>query len=165
MVQKAASEMEDLFPLRDRLQVGDISAVHGGLITRHNSHQNGLDADLTYYRLNGVEQLPDIFDEFSENMIVDGKISPNFDHERNWELMKSLHRYGKVQRIFADQLIKVELCHYAQEKSEDKTYEEVLRSLRHVEDHTDHFHVRLYCPKNAKNCIAQEETPPGSGCP
>jgi len=165
MVKKTASEMDEMFPMRDRLQVGDISAMGGGQITRHNSHQNGLDADLTYYRLNGVEQLPDIFDEFSENMIVNGKISPNFDHQRNWELMKSLHWHGKVQRIFADQLIKQELCRYAQAQKEDETYVEVLRSLRHVEDHSDHLHVRLFCPETAKNCIAQEETPPGSGCP
>lgn len=165
MLQNTASEMDRLFPMRDRLQVGDISAFGGGEITRHNSHQNGLDADLAYYRTNGVEQLPDIFDEFSENMIVNGKISPNFDFERNWELMKALHRDGKVQRIFADQIVKEELCRYAQERGEDETHVEVLRSLRHVEDHSDHLHVRLYCPKTAKSCIAQEETPPGSGCP
>jgi penicillin-insensitive murein DD-endopeptidase len=165
LLQETAAEMNQLFPMRDRLQVGDLSAVNGGRISRHNSHQNGLDVDLTYYRLNGVEQLPDIFNGFEEDMVLKGKISPNFDHERNWEFIKALHRHGRVQRIFVDRVIKAELCLYARARGEDESHEEILRSLRHVNNHIHHMHVRPYCPKDASDCVAQNETPPGSGCP
>lgn len=164
LIQKAALEMNLRYPMRDRMQVGDIAQMKGGQISRHNSHQNGLDADIAYFRINGVEQLPDIFDGFNEDMVINGKLSENFDHERNWELMKSLHRYGKVQRIFVDEVIKRETCHYATSIGEDKEHVEVLRSLRPFENHIHHLHVRLRCPVAAKNCVAQEEVAVGSGC-
>lgn len=164
LLRQSAFTMNRLFPLRDRLQVGDLSAMAGGRITRHNSHQNGLDVDLTYYRTNGMEQLPDIFDGFVEDMVLEGKISPNFDHERNWELMKALHRHGRVQRIFVDQVIKNELCAYARSAGEHETHTEVLRSLRHQTNHIHHLHVRLRCPLKAARCTPQEDPPEGSGC-
>ncbi len=164
LLQRTAFMMNQRFPMRDRLQTGDLSAMTGGQITRHNSHQNGLDVDLTYYRTNGMEQLPDIFDGFVEDMVLNGKISPNFDHERNWELMKTLHRHGGVQRIFVDQVIKNELCAYARALGEHDSEAEVLRSLRHQTNHVHHLHVRLRCPVKAPQCVPQEDPPLGSGC-
>lgn len=165
LIQDSASEMNQRYPMRDRLQIGDLAQPGGGDLTpRHKSHQNGLDVDITYYRLNGVEQLPDIFDEFTEDMVINGKISENFDFERNWTLMKTLHAFGDVQRIFVDQIIKNELCNYARKLGEEESFSEVLRSLRHENHHAHHLHVRLHCPREALECVSQEDPPAGSGC-
>ncbi|WPU65433.1 penicillin-insensitive murein endopeptidase [Peredibacter starrii] len=164
LIKRAALEMNLRYPMRDRMQLGDIAQMKGGQISRHNSHQNGLDADIAYFRVNGMEQLPDVFDGFNEDMVINGKISENFDFERNWELMKTLHRYGKVQRIFVDEVVKREVCHHAISIGEHDEHVEVLRSLRPFDNHKHHMHVRIRCPDTAKKCVAQEETPAGSGC-
>ncbi len=164
MIIETASEMYQFYPSRDRLQTGDLGARFGGQISGHGSHQNGLDVDLTYYRNNGVEQKPEVTNGFSELMVKNGKTTANFDILRNWELVKTLHRYGKIQRIFVDPVIKSELCKFAKKIGEEAGYEEVLRSMRPYPNHADHLHVRLYCPEDSSSCIPQEEVPEGSGC-
>lgn len=164
LIKRTALEMSLRYPMRDRMQLGDIAKMKGGRISRHSSHQNGLDVDIAYFRMNGMEQLPNIFDGFNEDMVINGKISENFDLERNWELMKALHRYGKVQRIFVDEVVKREVCHHAISIGEHDEHVEVLRSLRPFANHKHHMHIRIRCPDMAKKCVAQEETAPGSGC-
>jgi penicillin-insensitive murein endopeptidase len=165
MLVKSAGFMEKKFPDNDRLQIGDIAQEGGGPVADlHGSHQNGLDADLTYFRKDKVEQPASHINGFQEIMVVRGKLSKNFDTARVWEFIKSLHANGKVQRIFMDPLIKKELCRYATLQKEVKSHEEVLRSVRPYPNHADHMHVRLRCPSDAKDCRAQEDPPPGSGC-
>lgn len=166
MIQKAAMDMARKYPGKDRLQVEDISAKEGGEIEGHNSHENGLDVDLGYFKADGVEHDPIKKGQYyADPMVINGKISPNFDVERNWELMKALHRHGNVQKIFVDQVLKNEFCRYAKSKGELAANVEVLRSLRHVTNHQDHMHVRLRCPKGATRCKNAPEAPAGSGCP
>jgi penicillin-insensitive murein endopeptidase len=164
MIIETSSEINQLFPDKDRLQVGDLGAQTGGQISRHGSHQNGLDVDLTYYRNNEREQGAEHTNGFTELMVKDGKLSKNFDIPRNWELMKTLHKHGKIQRIFVDAVIKTELCKYSKRVEDYRDYSEVLRSLRPYQNHADHLHVRLYCPPEAQECVAQEEVPVGPGC-
>ncbi len=164
MIEKAASEIHRLFPAKDRLLVGDISASRGGRISRHNSHQNGLDVDLAFYRLDGVEQSTQHEQGFLERMVKRGKISENFDVVRNWELLKSLHRFGKVNRIFLDKLIKLELCKHAEFLGEKELYQDVLRNLRPYPNHSDHLHVRIQCPENASSCRNQPDHGAAVGC-
>lgn len=166
MIQKTALEMARRYPGRDRLQVEDISAQNGGDIDGHSSHENGLDVDLGYYKADGVEHDPIAKHQYyADPMVVNGRVSPNFDLERNWELMKALHRHGNVQKIFVDQVLKNEFCRYARSKGEFSANVQVLRSLRHVTNHQDHMHVRLRCPPNANGCRNAPEPPAGSGCP
>ncbi len=164
MIVETAADINQLYPDKDRLQAGDIGAEKGGQISRHGSHQNGLDIDITYYRVNGKEQKPESINGFQESMVRNGKLSSNFDIVRNWELVKTLHKHGKVQRIFLDTVIKRELCKHARGIGEFTDQVEVLRSLRPFKNHSDHLHVRLYCPPEAKACKAQEEVAPGPGC-
>ncbi|HXH76794.1 MAG TPA: penicillin-insensitive murein endopeptidase [Bacteriovoracaceae bacterium] len=164
VIERVALEMSQLYPLRDRLQVGDISGRNGGRIARHTSHQNGLDVDLAFYRLNGIEQRPEPHRGFLEDMVRRGKISKNFDVQRNWELIKTLHRYGKVQRIFVDRVIKRELCKYTERIGEQEIHTDVLRSIRPYPNHHNHLHVRLHCPDYAHKCTKQEDPIGGSGC-
>jgi len=158
-----ATLLEQTFPNEERLQIGDISAKKGGLITRHNSHQNGLDVDIAYLRNDNREQEVE-YDGFDEDFLKDGEISPNFDTERNWELMKLLFHESKVNRIFVDQKIKDELCRFARDRGELETELETLRRLRPYPDHSDHLHLRLECPEGNTQCQAQELPPEGHGC-
>lgn len=161
----SAGAMDKKFPDADRLQVGDVSKREGGQVSDlHNSHQNGLDADVTYYRLNKVEQRPSHTNGFAEDMVVNKRLSKNFDGARNWEFIKRLHESGEVQRIFVDPLIKKELCRQARLKRELVRFDDLLRSLRPYPNHSDHMHIRLKCPADARDCTSQEDPPPGTGC-
>lgn len=165
MITASAQEMDALYPGMGRLQVEDIGQNGGGEIDGHASHQNGLDVDLTFYRKDGLEHDPISSGQtYSPSMVIDGKISPNFDAERNWQFFKILHRHGRVQRIFVDQVIKNEICREAKRLGEKNLHVEVLRSLRHQSNHADHMHVRLRCPSNDRLCKAQAEVGKGTGC-
>lgn len=162
----AAAYMSRKFPGRDRLQVEDISAQHGGKISGHGSHQNGLDADLQYFKRNNMEHSPEMTgSKYAPSMVEGNSVIENFDTQRNWELVKALHIYGRVQRIFMDQVIKNHLCSYAKEIGEYKNNIKALASIRHVTNHKDHLHVRMRCPKGAKECRAQGDVGASSGCP
>lgn len=166
MIQKSAADIAEKYPGRDRLQVEDISAKNGGDIEGHGSHENGLDADIGFYKADGVEHDPQAKHQYyADPMVVNGKVSPNFDVERNWELMKAFHRHGNVQKIFMDRVLKKRLCEYARSKGEYSKNIQVLRSFRHETNHQDHMHVRLRCPPGANKCANLPDPPPGSGCP
>lgn len=165
MLKETAAYMSQQYPGKDRLQVEDLSAQFGGKITRHASHQNGLDVDLQFYRVNALEHDPLSTGKlYALSMVEDESLSTNFDLARNWQVMKALHRFGDVQRIFIDKVIKQELCQYAKSINEYEAHTEVLRSMRHVPNHQDHFHVRLRCPKGASLCKSQSDIAYGSGC-
>lgn len=166
MIQKSAADISRRYPNCDRMQVEDISAKGGGDIDGHSSHENGLDVDIGYYKKDCVEHDPIKKKQmYADPMVINNRVSPNFDVERNWELMKSLHEHGDVQKIFVDQVLKNEFCRYAKSKGDYQKNIKVLRSMRHVTNHADHMHVRLRCPPNAKQCRNQPEPPAGSGCP
>jgi penicillin-insensitive murein endopeptidase len=156
MIQNTAVAIKNLYPHSERVRVGDISRRHGGRLSRHASHQNGLDADIIYFRSDSVEEIATRLKNLTK-MVVKGTLSPFFDLERNWEYFKLLHIYGSVQRIFVDKEIKRAVCEFAFNKGEHNTFDYVLRSLRPLSNHDDHMHVRLRCPDNAPKCKAQPE--------
>lgn len=165
MIVETASDMDEKFPNRDRLQVEEMSAREGGEIDGHASHENGLDVDIQFFKADGVEHIPTAQQYYAPKMVVGGAVSPNFDLERNWELMKTLHRHGDVQRIFIDTKLKNALCKYARSTGDYTSNIKVLRSLQHQTNHQDHIHVRLRCPPGNNRCVPQGDPPPGSGCP
>lgn len=167
MLEKTASEMKRRYPGKDRLQVEDMSARSGGDIDGHGSHENGLDVDLGYFKANGIEHVPGPgAQKFAAPMVNGTQVSSNFDLERNWELMKSLHRNGRVSRIFVDENLKNAMCRYAKQNGDYSSNQNVLRSMRHVTNHADHMHVRLACPPNDRRCTDQGQITSGpTGCP
>jgi len=159
-----ANYMKAKYPSSERTQVGDISAEDGGKIPRHASHQNGLDADVVYYRVNELSQSPQ-YPEWAEDFVIKGKLTKNFHIERNWEAMKYLVHNHDMGRIFVDSVIKKVLCDYANQKGELESETEVLRRLRREDRvHMHHFHFRLKCPPGSPECVAQVEPPEGHGC-
>ena len=65
MVDSLALDYSTRFPIGPRLVVGDLSRPNGGNFGRryggpgHNSHQNGLDVDIYFPRLDGLEESPE----------------------------------------------------------------------------------------------------------
>lgn len=159
-----ADHMKKLYPTVEVTQIGDISAKNGRRIRRHKSHQNGLDSDVVFYRVNEKAQ-PESQTEWGEDFVKNGKLTKNFHIERNWEAMKFLVNNHDVGRIFVDGQIKKALCKYAKDNGEYNSEKETLRRLR-IENsvHMHHFHLRLKCPSGNSRCKAQSEPPAGSGC-
>lgn len=164
MIVETGKDMASRYPGRDRLQVEDMSVREGGDVSGHASHENGLDVDLQFFKADGREHVPRGPGDFAPSMVnADGSVSSNFDIERNWELMKSLHRHGRVTRIFIDEKLKAAICRHAREKGELSSSANVLRSMVHQTNHQDHLHVRLQCPVNSgRQCT---NTPPRTSGP
>jgi penicillin-insensitive murein endopeptidase len=166
ILEAAAAALADAYPGGERLQIGDLSAEKGGRITRHASHQNGLDADIVYFRNDRREQDGGpIQDEFDESFVVDGELSENFDIVRNWALAKTFVASGRVNRMFVDAVIKQALCAHAKETGELESQAETLRRLRPYPSHDDHIHLRLTCPEGSPRCVEQENVPESTECP
>jgi len=166
VIQTAAAAVKRFFPAGERLQVGDVTSEKGGQLSGHASHQSGLDGDVSFFRLSYQEQSADEWGEhgFDESFVHNGKISRNFDLERNWAFVKALTSTSRVTRIFVDSVIKKALCNYALKVGEYSETSEPLRRLRAYPNHDDHFHIRISCPGKSPRCKGQEEPPVGSGC-
>jgi penicillin-insensitive murein endopeptidase len=164
VITESARRLQELFPSRDRVQVGDLSAFEGGPISRHASHQNGLDVDIAFLRKDQTEQDPNDTSGFRESFVQRGKLTANFDIARNWAFAKLLISTGRVQRVFVNNVVKRGLCAFAKANGELDSQTETLRRLRVYTGHMDHFHVRVTCPDNSPACQSQNEVPEGSGC-
>jgi penicillin-insensitive murein endopeptidase len=164
LIKQAADKLISQFPNQEPLQIGDICSQHGGPLLSHLSHQNGLDADIRLLAKNHHVQSPETLSGFDESYVVNGKISPNFDYERNWLLIKTLVNTERINRIFLDKVIKKALCKYAKSINEAKANEEALRRIEHFDEHTDHIHIRLTCPQNSPHCQSQEDPPDDGNC-
>lgn len=163
MIRTVAQEIAQKYPSRERLQIGDVANLKGGSIGSHKSHQNGLDADVVYFRKNNQEQDPQWIGKYVEKFVKNGKLSPNFDTERNWAFLEKLTSFPQVQRIFVDINIKKNLCAlYA--SSKDLSTQRILRTLRPAPLHDDHMHIRIACPPGSIHCIPQPLPPEGNGC-
>ncbi len=160
------SEFTDRFfalnPEIEKFQIGDISAVRGGKVSRHTSHQNGLDIDIVYLRVNKKGQSLDN-PEWGEYFVKGGVVSKNFDTQKNWELFKSIVERGSVGRIFVDGAIKKKFCKLYG-SSPNGLEKETLRRLRPAKYHLTHFHLRLKCHPSHKKCKPQADPANSTGC-
>lgn len=149
----------------ETLQLGDLSNEHGGSTNEHSSHQNGLDVDVVYLTKNRKMQKNNA-SYWQEEFVKNGKVTSNLDTKRNLDLFKYAVENHPVRRIFVDQVIKDHFCQYAKDNGllKNKGYVETLRRLRPAKLHTNHFHLRITCPKDDLECQEQVEVPAGSGC-
>jgi penicillin-insensitive murein endopeptidase len=144
------------------LLVGDMAQPRGGpMLTGHASHQLGIEADVWLTempdrRLTAVER-----DEMSAVSVVaeDGDdIDPAvWRPEHRW-LLEAAARSPGVSRIFVNPAIKLALC---REAAGDRSW---LRRIRPWRGHNYHFHVRLVCPAENRECRDQTALPPEDGC-
>jgi penicillin-insensitive murein endopeptidase len=169
VIVAAAKEIHRDIPATEAVQVGDVASKMGGRLGRHGSHQNGLDADIAYFkkdhRVMNVARSSAGETGFDEKFVDRrGNVIPNFDIEANWRFIQILVATKQVDRIFADQHIKREFCRYAVAKGMREEWKETLRKIRHWKNHQDHMHVRVTCPPNSPMCKPIPTIPEGDGC-
>jgi len=134
-------------------RVHDISDRDGGRIRDHKSHQNGRDADISYYQdecgVNGCR-----FQDFR---------SSELDVARQWVLLEHWLRNGQASMIFIDYRLQAKLYKYAKRKGVSKANldrwiqyprgkYEPRGVIRHFPNHEDHLHVRFVCPYSDLKC-------------
>ncbi len=160
-----------------KLSVGELSSERGGDIADHGSHENGRDADIAFYMLDGRGRPVEPF--AYANFRGDGTALPpneglRFDDARNWELVAKLVADGdaRVQFIFVANDLKRRLLAEGRRRGAPSA---VLSRAEQVmgqpsgHPHRNHFHVRIYCsPADRPGCSDRAPfhawypgTPPG----
>lgn len=135
------------------VRVHDISDRNGGPLRGHKSHQNGRDADLSYYQ----ERCPRSGCAFE-------KVRPSdLDVARQWTLLQHWLENDQVEMIFIDYRLQSKLYRYAKRRGVPEAqlrrwiqyprgkYEPV-GVIRHFRNHEDHLHVRFVCPYSDLKC-------------
>ena len=141
------------------LYVGDISQPRGGpMISGHQSHQMGLDADVWLYKTNRMnlsrgerESLSAISVRTGNQRSVSGYWEP-----QHMAILKAAASDPRVDRIFITPPAKIWMCKNA--KGNRKWLQKIRPYWGHHYHYHYHFHVRMKCPKGAKGCIAQNPT-------
>jgi penicillin-insensitive murein DD-endopeptidase len=77
--------------------------------------------------------------------------------QRLARLLELIASDPRVDRVFVSAAIKRDLC----EKSRGAEW---LHKVRPWYGHDEHFHVRLACPPDSPECVAQPPVPEGDGC-
>ena len=141
------------FKERKVVRVHDISDRDGGKLRDHKSHQNGRDADISYYQ-NECGPRGCRFDDFRAS---------DLDVARQWTLLEHWLRHGQAEMIFIDYRLQAKLYRYAKKKGATKAQldrwiqyprgkYEPNGVIRHFPNHDDHLHVRFVCPYSDVSC-------------
>lgn len=146
-IEAAVATVGELFADTPPITIGDISALAGGRLKRHESHQGGRDVDFGFYYRAGT------------GAWYTPGTAKNLDLPRNWAFVRALVARTDVERVFLDRRIQRLLYKYAQDIGEDQAWlDRVFQFARgardaivqHLPKHRTHFHVRFYNP------VAQE---------
>jgi penicillin-insensitive murein DD-endopeptidase len=144
------------------LLIGDISQPRGGpMLSGHASHQMGLDADIWLNpmpnrTLTGRER-----EDISAVSMLKGDtlyVDPNRWSDAHARLIVRAASYPEVERIFVHPGIKKKLC------DSWKGDRSAFGKIRPYWGHHYHFHIRMSCPKGARDCKSQAAPPSGDGC-
>jgi penicillin-insensitive murein endopeptidase len=146
------------------LLIGDLGQARGGpTVSGHRSHQTGLDVDIWFLlspeansRLLTVNER----EKWSATSMLLGKSDEiDFSHWSlaNAQVLELAARMPEVDRIFVNASVKRQLCNTTSKR-------DWLRKIRPWWKHDDHFHVRLKCPPDSKECQSQDPLPQGDGC-
>lgn len=161
-IQNLASTLD---AVGSALLISDIGQPRGGPMPYgHNSHQVGLDVDIWYWT-HPEQKVRSLSREERDglpmiNMLnANGVVDPNRFGGEQIEKLKMAASDPKVERIFVNPAIKTYLCSTLE--AEELSW---LGKLRPWPGHNEHFHVRIRCPKDSNECVAQDPPPPGNGC-
>jgi len=146
------------------LLIGDLGQARGGPTpSGHRSHQTGLDVDIWYLLSQQAAARSLAFNEretWSAPSVLVAKsdaINDNQWSSAHEKILETAAQRPEVDRIFVNPSVKRLLC-------ARKSAHDWLRKIRPWWGHDDHFHVRLKCPLNNKNCTGQEALPESDGC-
>lgn len=149
---EAFDRVDAKFPTK-KVRVHDLSDRNGGRMRDHKSHQNGRDADITYYQQRcGSQGCP--FQPVKPG---------DLDVARQWALLEHWLRHGQAELIFIDYRLQAKLYRHAKKRgaTEDQLRRwfqyprgrnEPTGVIRHYQNHEDHLHVRFVCPYSDDKC-------------
>lgn len=148
--------------IQNALLIGDVAQPRGGPFNgTHVSHQTGLDVDIWFQRRNDYPQSlkPNWTEVVSARSVVNLE---TYNLNENWDssiepLLIWVAQHPQVERFFVHPAIKKHFC----VKYPNQTR---LNKMRPWYGHDDHFHVRLKCPSQDKDCISQNPVPADPGC-
>ncbi|MGB3052040.1 MAG: penicillin-insensitive murein endopeptidase [Polyangiales bacterium] len=152
-IVEAFNAVELRFKQSKVVRIHDISDRDGGKLRDHKSHQNGRDADISYYQTDcGPRGCR--FDDFRASEL---------DVARQWTLLEHWLRHGQAEMIFIGYRLQAKLYRYAKKKGVTKAQldrwiqyprgkYEPTGVIRHFRNHDDHLHVRFVCPYSDLNC-------------
>ncbi len=145
-----------------KLSVGELSRATGGALAGHNSHQNGRDADVSFYILDGAGRPmePWAFATFDDQGRGEGpNVGLRFDDARNWELVSRLvtDADARVQFIFVGRALRQRVLDAGRRRhASPSILDRAGRAMVQPAEghpHRNHFHVRIYCgPSNRPAC-------------
>ncbi len=146
------------------LLVGDMSQPRGGpMLTGHNSHQIGLDADIWLTPMPARELTRQEREDMSAiSTLAPGHLTvdPKIWTPQHAAIIKRAAGFGDVERVLVHPAIKKAICE-ATPQGPDRGW---LAKVRPVWGHFYHFHVRLGCPKGMVGCLPQSPVPTDDGC-
>lgn len=159
-IQEAARAVHEGFPGGAPLLVGDISARHGGKISRHQSHRSGRDVDLLWYvtTLDGVSVKNPAFVRLGADGLARAPGRRGYfqlDVARQWLLIKSLlgSQQIDVQWLYVSSVVEALIIDYARARSDDPELiwraENVMLEPADSLPHDDHLHLRVACSPEA----------------
>src|ERR1700736_5222504 len=142
--------------------VGDMSQPRGGpMLTRHASHQVGLDADIWLTPMPNRQLSRNEREEMSAVMMVRPDrldIDPHIWTPGHLSAIRAAAQEPSVERIFVNAAIKKALC---RDTKGDRSW---LSKVRPMYGHDYHFHIRIKCPAGSGECERQPEPSAGEGC-
>jgi penicillin-insensitive murein endopeptidase len=144
------------------LLIGDMSQPRGGpMLAGHASHQVGLDVDIWLTPMPDHELSRAEREEMMATMVVaeDRKdVDPKVWTPAHVAVIKAAAEDPHVARMFVNAAIKKALCRDA---GNDRAW---LSKVQPWWGHDWHFHVRLNCPPDNRECEPQPPRPAGDGC-
>ena len=165
LLQHAAQRVAGQFP-RSILTVGDMSARDGGPLTGHHSHQNGRDADVGFYVMNGRGKaiVPTRFLAFDESGKSAADKDAFFDDARNWALVEALltDARAEVRTLFVASWLKARLLKEGARAKAPRAILEraaaIMMQPPNAEPHDDHFHVRIACVESQRGTVCHDDS-------
>jgi len=135
------------------LYIGDISQPRGGpMLSGHQSHQMGLDADIWLYkptRLNLTRAERERLSSTNVRAKNQRSVNGNWS-QQHANILKAAAEDPRVDRIFITAPAKIWLC------ENTRGNRKWLQKIRPLYGHNTHFHVRLKCPKGLRGCETQK---------
>ena len=137
------------------LYIGDISQPRGGpMLSGHQSHQLGLDADVWLYQPTRLDLSRSERESLSSTSVrsSDKRTLTGYWQKSHMKIIRAAAKDPRVDRIFITAPAKIWMCKNA---GSDRKW---LQKVRPYWGHHYHFHVRMKCPPDAKGCITQTPT-------
>ena len=150
LIKKGADAVDEQFP-GSVLTIGNIGLEKGGKIGQSKSHQAGRDVDIAplYRNKKGRMAHPARF--FPVDREGKSRRGLVLDVPRTWAFVKTLIQSEDpvVQWMFISKGVKALLLDHARKTKEPRFLirraEAILHQPTDSSDHSDHFHIRVYC--------------------